>query len=60
MAGEDIRILFEYVAEEAKSHAGMDAEDLQETIIQDREIRQMAEIIREATPTQEPLLYSSA
>lgn len=59
MAGEDIRILFEYVAE-AKSHAGMDAEDLQETIIQDREIRQMAEIIREATPTQEPLRYSSA
>ena len=60
MADEEFRILFEYVAEEAKSHAGMDTEYLQETIMQDREIRQLAEIIREATPTQEPLLYSSA
>ena len=59
MADGDIRILYEYVAEEAESHAGMDAEDLQETIMQDREIRRLAEIIRETMPAQEPLVYSS-
>ena len=60
MADGEFRILFEYVAEGVRSQAESDMDDLQETMIQDREIRQLAEIIREATPAPEPLLYSSS
>ena len=60
MGEGEFRILFEYVDEGVRSQAEMGMDDLQETMIQDREIRELAEIIKEAIPEPEPLLYSSS
>ena len=60
MADREFRIFFEYVAEGVNSQKELGMGDLQEAMTQDREIRQLAEIIRDATPEPEPLLYSSS
>ena len=60
MASERFRILFDHRDKEVRSNAEMRLNDLEDMMIQDEEIRRLAEIIRDATPVSEPLLYSSS
>lgn len=60
MVNEEPHTLFERVVAETRSQVYLGLEELQDTMIQDREIRELAEIIRESMPVTEPLLYSSA
>lgn len=58
MAEGEFRTLLEYAAEGAGSQGESGADGLQDAMVQDREIRELAEAIREAAPAPEPLLYS--
>ena len=60
MAEDGFRVLFKYMDKEHQSLSNLESDMLRSTMIQDEEIRRLAEIIRDATPADEPLIYSSS
>ncbi len=58
MARNGFKIIFEHMDREMKGQAELQADAIRCTLEQNDEIKKLIEIINEAIPADEPLLYS--
>ncbi len=60
MAEDRFKIIFEHMDNEIREQAELQTDAIKDTLEQSDEIKKLIEIINDATPTYEPLLYSSS